>query len=490
MAETVSNEPLDRHRPLVHFAAEHGWINDPNGPIVVDGRSHLFFQHNPSGPDWGDISWGHAVSDDLVTWQELPVAIRAADDHLIFSGSVAELPDGRLAAFYTGHRGDPDPLRVRQDQRIAISSDGGRSFVPLDANPVIDLDLVDFRDPNVFWHEPSDGWVMVVSLPDQRQVALYRSSDLESWAECSRFGPAGATDGIWECPALFELPVLEPDGDRVGRRWVLKVDHNPGHVSGGSGGQYFVGDFDGCTFVPEHPTVDPRWVDWGADFYGALPFAGEAAVPVERTWIAWMSNWDYAHETPTTSWRGAMSLPRRIALVERAGAHVLVQRPVDTLDHPSGTVTEGVGSVASSGRGAARWWGDATDPTPSVVEAADAYRLRLVVDGAGVTIRLGFGGDASVTVSYDPDAGTLTVDRSTAGERPNDRFTGVHVAPLHPTGRLDLDIVVDRSSIEVFADQGAVVFTELIFPPGGPRTVSIIGADSVVGEIRLDALAG
>jgi len=463
MAETVTNEPLDRHRPLVHFTAERNWINDPNGPIVVDGRSHLYFQHNPYGPGWGDISWGHAVSDDLVTWQELPVAIPAPDDHLVFSGSVAELPDGRLAAFYTGHRGDPDPHRVRQDQRVAISSDGGASFVPLVVNPVIDLDLVDFRDPNVFWHDSSERWVMVVALPDRRQVVLYRSPDLVSWEECSRFGPAGATDGIWECPALFELPVLAPDGGCVGRRWVLKVDHNPGHVSGGSGGQYFVGDFDGRTFVPEHPTVEPRWVDWGTDFYGALPFAGEVAVPAERTWIAWMSNWDYAHDTPTTPWRGAMSLPRRIALVERAGTHLLVQRPVDALDHPSGTA-------------------------PSVVEAADAYRLRLVVDGAGVTIRLGFGGDAAVTVSYDPDADTLTVDRSAAGERPNDRFTGVHVAPLHTAGRFDLDIVVDRSSVEVFADQGTVVFTELIFPPAGPRTVSITGADTVVGEIRLDAL--
>ncbi|MEQ9163008.1 MAG: glycoside hydrolase family 32 protein, partial [Ilumatobacter fluminis] len=459
---------------------------DALGRVVqVEGRRHLFFQHNPNGLEWGDISWGHAVSDDLVTWQELPVAIPVADDHMIFSGSAAALPDGSIAAFYTGHRHDDDPLRVRQDQRIAVSRDGGATFEPFGADPVIDLDLVDFRDPNVFWHAPTERWVMVVSLPDRRQVIVFGTTDLVTWGECSRFGPAGATIGIWECPALFELPVLDRERRCTATRWVLKIDHNPGHVSGGSGGQYFVGDFDGFTFVPDHPTTEPRWVDWGADFYGALPFAGEPSTN-ERTWIAWMSNWDYAHDTPTSPWRGAMSLPRRIALVERAGEHVLVQRPVDALDHPSGTATESVGSVASSGRGTARWWGDAADPTPSVVEVADAYRLRLLVGGAGVTIRLGFGGDTAVTVSFDRGAQTLTVDRSASGEYPNERFSGIHSAPVPTDGPLDLDVVVDRSSVEVFADQGAVVFTELIFPPAGRRTVTITGADP--GSIRLDSL--
>ena len=483
MSATVPDQRFDRHRPVVHFTARRNWINDPNGPIVVDGRAHLFFQHNPNGPGWGDVSWGHAVSDDLVTWEELSVAIPAAADHLIFSGSVAELPDGRLAAFYTGHRDHPDPHRIRQDQRVAISDDGGVTFVPFDANPVIDLDLVDFRDPNVFRHEPSGCWIMVVSLPDRHQVILFRSPDLVSWEETSRFGPAGATDGIWECPALFELPVLDSMRRCTGTRWVLKVDHNPGHVAGGSGGQYFVGDFDGFTFVPEHSTAEPRWVDRGADFYGALPFAGEPAPPAERTWIAWMSNWDYAHETPTTPWRGAMSLPRRIALAERDGRHLLVQRPVEALvpvgdDHLVETRTGEVTAQDVTGELVAG----------SAIEVPDAYRVRVTTGGGHVTVRLGFGDDASVTVAHDPDAGTLTVDRSAAGARPNDRFTGVHVAPLETAGRLDLDIVVDRSSVEVFADQGAVVFTELVFPPAGGRTVSITGADTVVGEIRLDAL--
>ena len=469
MSEAVTHESGDRHRPLLHFTARRNWINDPNGPIVVDDRWHLYFQHNPNGPGWGDISWGHAVSDDLVTWQELPVAIPAMPDHLIFSGSAVTTPDGLLAAVYTGHRTDADPERVRQDQRVAVSRDGGATFEPLAANPVIDLDLRDFRDPNVFWHEPTEQWVMVVSLPDRRQVILFRSADLVAWEECSRFGPAGATDGIWECPALFELPVLDPHRRPVGTRWVLKIDHNPGHVAGGSGGQYFVGDFDGRTFAPEHPTTEPRWVDWGADFYGALPFAGEAPT-AERTWIAWMSNWDYAHDTPTSPWRGAMSLPRRIALIQRDGTHLLVQRPVDALARQADAATPSDGAT---------------------IEVPDAYRLRVEAGGPDLTIRLGFGPDARLLVSYDRTTATLTVDRSAAGERPNDRFTGVHSAPVRADGPVDLDVVVDRSSVEVFADEGSVVFTELIFPPPGRRTVSVVSR--VTGdrapEARLDALA-
>jgi sucrose-6-phosphate hydrolase SacC (GH32 family) len=247
---------------------------------------------------------------------------------------------------------------------------------------------------------------------------------------------------------------------------VLKVDHNPGHVSGGSGGQYFVGDFDGCAFVPEHPTDEPRWVDRGADFYGALPFAGEPS-SAERTWIAWMSNWDYAHDTPTTPWRGAMSLPRRIALIERDHTHVLVQRPIDTLDARREPLPFPVGSDA-------------------VVHVPHAYRLRLVADGPGLTIRLGFGDEAVVVVSYDREAASLTVDRSAAGERPNDRFSLVHTASVRADGPIDLDVVVDRSSIEVFADEGTLVFTDLIFPPAGQRTITITGSDTIASEVRLD----
>ena len=479
----VDENVVDRHRPLVHFTADRGWINDPNGPIVLDGRYHLYFQHNPNGPHWGDISWGHAVSDDLVSWRELPVAIPAQADHLIFSGSAAVVGDGTVAAFYTGHRLHADPALVRQDQRIAISRDGGTTFEPVAWNPVIDLDLVDFRDPSVWWHALTARWVMVTVLPHERRVVVFRSSDLVTWEECSRFGPSGATDGIWECPALFEVPVVDGEGRRLDRRWVLKVDHNPGHVAGGSGGQYFVGDFDGGTFVPDDAatsSVTPNWIDWGADFYAALPFAGETVsevagkavseVPGEvgRTWIAWMSNWDYAHDTPTTPWRGAMSIPRRVTLVERGGGLVLAQRPVVGRD------------------------GDVRDrhdltlrPTGEPIPVPDVYRLDVDVELGGasrVAVRFGMGADAEVLVSYDRLAATLTVDRSASGERPNERFSTVHRAPLDVAGRLVLDVIVDRSSIEVFADDGTVVFTEVMYPPPGERTVTVEGA---TGTARL-----
>jgi sucrose-6-phosphate hydrolase SacC (GH32 family) len=237
-------------RPQFHFTPAQNWMNDPNGMVFYDGEWHLFYQYNPLGDRWGHMSWGHAVSRDLVRWEHLPLALAEADGIMIFSGSavvdykntsgfgVDDKPP--LVAIYTGHR------EGRQDQRIAYSNDRGRTWTKFAGNPVLDVKMADFRDPKVFWHETTSRWVMTVALATEKKVHFYVSPDLKAWKYVGEFGPAGATDGLWECPDLFPLPVLGG-----GSKWVLIVNINPGGPAGGSGCQYFVGAFDGEKFTPD-----------------------------------------------------------------------------------------------------------------------------------------------------------------------------------------------------------------------------------------------
>jgi fructan beta-fructosidase len=481
-------------RPAIHFTPAVNWMNDPNGPIYVDGRYHLYYQYNPDGVLWGNISWGHAVSDDLVSWEELPLALPAALPNMVFSGSAvvddantSGLCDepGCVVAVYTGLVVDPAAQFTEQDQRIAVSNDGGHTFEPYAGNPIIDYDLVDFRDPNVFWHEPTGRWVMTVALPIDRQILFFTSEDLIEWTQVSEFGPTGATEGLWECPVLMELPV---DGDPGDTRWVLKIDHNPGHVTGGSGAQYFVGDFDGTTFTA--PTGEPpRWVDFGADFYCAMPFTGEPGAEERRTWIGWMSNWDYASDVPTHPWRGAMTLPREVTLTTRAGEPGEV-RLTQTLPV----------SLDDRRVDARRYEGEDLSAIVAAVEAdegGDVLDVRFAVEVGAATavgVDVAVDGDSAVRVRFAN--GELTLDRSQVGHPALPAsFAAVHRAPVDLVdGRLVLRVVLDRSSVEVFADDGRVVLTDLVFPADGARRLAVV-ADGPTGPAsldvwRLDAAAG
>jgi sucrose-6-phosphate hydrolase SacC (GH32 family) len=244
-------------RPQFHFTPERNWMNDPNGLVFFEGEYHLFYQYNPYGDKWGHMSWGHAVSRDLVHWEHLPLALAEEDGVMIFSGSaVVDWKntsgfgiDGKppLVAIYTGHRDK------HQDQRIAYSNDRGRTWTKYAANPVLDLGMADFRDPKVYWHEPTQHWFMVVALPMEKKVHFYTSSDLKQWKYSGEFGPAGSTSGIWECPDLFPVTI---EGEVGATKWVLIVNINPGGPAGGSGCQYFVGEFDGRQFVADAPAAD------------------------------------------------------------------------------------------------------------------------------------------------------------------------------------------------------------------------------------------
>ncbi|MEU6912351.1 GH32 C-terminal domain-containing protein [Streptomyces olindensis] len=244
----------ETYRPQFHFTPQKNWMNDPNGLVYYKGEYHLFYQYNPNGNSWGDMSWGHAVSKDLVHWDELPLALSHDDEEMVFSGSAVVDWDNTtgfgtkknppMVAIYTSAYKDSG----KQAQSLAYSTDRGRTWTKYQGNPVIDLGSKDFRDPKVQWYAPARSWLMTVSLSAERKVQFYSSKNLKDWDLLSEFGPAGATGGVWECPDLFPLAV---DGDKNNVKWVLVVNINPGGIAGGSAAQYFVGDFDGKKFTAD-----------------------------------------------------------------------------------------------------------------------------------------------------------------------------------------------------------------------------------------------
>ena len=256
------------------------------------------------------MSWGHAVSKDLLTWEELPVAIAEDEDGAIFSGSAVSIDD-EIVAFYTRH------TETSQVQCLARSSDNGRTFKKYEGNPILDENKADFRDPKVF--EYQDHWIMCAVQPHDHQVSFYSSHNLVDWKHLSNFGPAAAIGGVWECPDLFPL-LLD---SKV--YWVLLVSLNPGGLYG-SGTQYFIGDFDGTTFTSRYPTDEPRWLDYGKDNYAGITFNNEPEG--RRILIAWMANWLDIQAHPDTSWANAMTIPRELGLTEYKEEIVLTQRPL------------------------------------------------------------------------------------------------------------------------------------------------------------------
>jgi sucrose-6-phosphate hydrolase SacC (GH32 family) len=443
-------EPL---RPQIHFTPPRHFMNDPNGLVFYKGEYHLFYQHNPFGTTWGHMSWGHAVSPDLLHWKHLPVALREEDGVMIFSGSVVvdwrnssgfcRADDGDascLVAVYTGHG------HGRQTQNLAYSNDRGRTWTKYAGNPVLDLGLKDFRDPKVFWYEPTNRWVMAAVLADRHVVRFFGSPDLKTWQTLSDFGPAGATGGVWECPDLFPLAV---DGRPGEVRWVLDVDLNPGGVAGGSGGQYFVGEFDGTRFTSESAPDETLWVDYGKDFYATLSFSDIPASDGRRIWMGWISNWLYANEEPTVGWRGAQSIPRELALRRLPEGIRLVQRPVSEV-----TSLREAPSPLSVGQATA-----VEGPVDIELEIArGAWRT------AGFRLVNAAGEEVVIGVTTQPLE--LFVDRRRSRKTFfHDEYPGRHAGPLRwRDDRVSLRLLFDRSVLEVFGNDGETVVTERVYP--------------------------
>jgi fructan beta-fructosidase len=486
-------------RPQFHFTPPYGWMNDPNGMVFSKGVFHLFYQFNPYATSFGNIGWGHAAGPDQVRWQPWPPAIPADPARQIFSGSIViderntsglcaprtgpNDPDC-LVAVYTANRSRPAQSAI-QTQDLAVSTDGGRSWTQFDGNPVLDENRIDFRDPKVIWHGPTQRWIMLLALPIERQIGFYASTDLRSWRRVGEFGPTGATGGVWECPDLFSLPA---DGDRNRWKWVLKVDLNPGHVAGGSGGQYFVGEFDGSRFVPDPSADAVRWLDGGRDFYCASHWHFLPGALPDMTWIGWMNNWNYAGQVPTFPWRGSMTIPRKLALRSTPSGLRLAQQPVDAL--------KGL-------RGAGRRYGPTQAAALTAAFAADhpapdALELRLLVrrgapgaNGvarAGVRVLARDGRRVAAVISYDAARGELRFERVADGNaRVNDAFPGSQVMPVPLVDdEAELRIFLDRNAVEVFAGEGTAVMTNLVLPSAGLAGLEFF-SEGAIDSLELEA---
>src|SRR5512133_157164 len=327
-----SPSETEDYRPAFHFSPERNWTNDPNGLVFLGSEYHLFYQYNPFGDVWGHMSWGHAVSHDLVSWRQLPVALHEENGIMIFSGSAVVdwkntsgfgkngVPP--LVAIYTGNRPG------LQSQNLAYSTDSGRTWTKYPENPVLDIHEAEFRDPMVFWYARTSHWVMVVSMAKEHRIRFYSSANLKAWKLTGEFGPAGATNvPNWECPNLFTLK--DPRGVQ---KWVLVVGVGKGGPAKGSATQYFVGDFDGEKFVNDNPAQKTLWVDFGADFYAAQTWSEIPKDDGRRIILAWLNNWDYADKVPTHPWRGQMTFPRKLGLTDTENGLCLTQTPVREIE--------------------------------------------------------------------------------------------------------------------------------------------------------------
>jgi fructan beta-fructosidase len=478
-----ADEP-EGSRPLFHFTPPKNFVNDPNGLVFLGGEYHLFYQHNPEGDRWGHMSWGHAVSRDLVRWEHLPIALREQDGIMIFSGSVVfderntsglgQKDAPPMVAVYTGDG------HKKQTQNLASSLDRGRTWTKFAGNPVLDLGSNSFRDPKAFWHAPSSGWTMVTVLADERKVRLWCSKDLKAWERLSDFGPAGSTKGVWECPELFKAPV---EGGSSGEsRWVLKVDVNDGAPFGGSGGQYFVGQFDGKEFRAEGMKSDPLWIDYGKDFYASQTW--NDAPGSRPVWLAWMNNWQYANEIPTSPWRGAMTIPRSVALRKTGDGLRIVQSPVETLKairrRPRNVEARPIpaGETKIGDRGIE----GLSLEIIAEFEPGDAEEF-------GLKVRCGEGEETVIGV--DRRAGTMFVDRTRSGAVGfSPQFPGRHSVRLSAGdahGPIRIHVIVDATSVEAFADGGRAVLTDQVFPKPSSRGVGLFATGGAARLRSLDA---
>lgn len=445
-------------RPQVHFSPQRNWTNDPNGLVYFHGEYHLFFQYNPFGDLWGHMSWGHAVSTDLLHWHELPVAIPEQGNEMVFTGSVvideqntsglclAKTPC--MVAVYTAHTRTPSG--IIQSQNLAYSHDNGRTWTRYQHNPVLDLHMSDFRDPSVSWDARSRRWLMAVALPLEHKVRFYNSPDLKAWTLLSDFGPAGATTGEWECPDLLRVPAASGGSEM----WALKVGLNPGAPQGGSGEQFFLGDFDGTRFTPSTKPGAHGWTNYGKDDYCAISF-NHLPANAKPVLLGWMSNWQYADKLPTSPWRGQMSLPRRLSYIAGTNSLALEQQPVIA---PLRAEHSAIASAA-----------DITRDAP--------FEMRLRFNDPASTFGVRLYRDESddqhfTEIAFDRDRKEFYIDRThSGGPAISPNFPARTSAPLNAALPYDLTLVVDRSSVEAFAQQGTIAMTNLIFPAGHGTTI-------------------
>ena len=450
LSDTFDTGNREKFRPTYHFSPLYGWMNDPNGMVYKDGEYHLFYQHNPYGSKWGNMHWGHAISKDLINWEHRPDAITPDALGTIFSGSAVVDTDntagfgaGAIVAIYTQNSD-------RQVQSIAYSTDNGRSFTKYENNPVLTSDARDFRDPKVFWHKETQRWIMLLAVGQEMQI--FSSSNLKDWAFESSFGEGqGAHGGVWECPDLFELPV---DGTNE-KKWVLLCNLNPGGPFGGSATQYFVGSFNGKEFVNEFPSKT-KWMDWGKDHYAAVTWSD--APDNRRIAIAWMSNWQYANDVPTSQYRSPNSVPRDLSLFTVDGETYLQSAP-----SPELLKLRDISKKRSFKVNGTRTIKD------MIAGNEGAYEIELTIENQYADVigfRLYNDKGEEVDMQYDMKEKKFSMDRRKSGDVGfNENFPMLTWTAIESgKDELKLRLFVDKSSVEAFGDGGRFVMTNQVFP--------------------------
>ena len=442
-SDTFDTTNREKFRPAYHHTPQYGWMNDPNGMFYNDGEWHLYYQYNPYGSLWENMTWGHSVSKDLVHWEALPLAIEADALGTIFSGScvvdkdnTAGFGKNAVIAFYTS-------AGEAQTQSMAYSTDGGRTFNKYEKNPVVTFNAPDFRDPKVFWYDGTNRWIMMLAVGQEMQI--WSSANLKDWQKESSFGSEyGNHGGVWECPDLLKIE----------DKWVLICNINPGGPFGGSATQYFVGDFDGHKFTCESMPKVTKWLDYGKDHYATVSFSN---APDGRTVVlAWMSNWQYANQVPTTQFRSANSIARDLGLF-KDGEETYV------------SVIPSKETLAMRGK--------------KIKNPTDACEIVVDVKGSMELILSNTKGE-QVVMKYDAQKQTFAMNRKQSGDISfSEAFPIETTAPTHGALK-QLRLFIDHSSIEAFASDGKMAMTNLVFPNEPYNTLKVKGGKATIYEIK------
>ncbi|WP_229359299.1 glycoside hydrolase family 32 protein [Flectobacillus major] len=473
--ETPQATYHETHRPQYHFSPAKGWMNDPNGMFYYEGEYHLFYQYYPDKTVWGPMHWGHAVSKDLAHWENLPIALYPDSLGYIFSGSavvdwkntsgfgINNQPP--LVAIFTYHdmAGEKSGRKDYENQGIAYSNDKGRTWTKYVGNPVLKNNgTTDFRDPKVIWDEARKQWVMALAVQDHHE--FWVSKDLKNWVNTGSFGKEwGNHGGVWECADLFPLK----NGNTT--KWILIVNINPGAPNGGSGTQYFVGNFDGKTFHLDEdfkPLVsngNAAWLDYGRDNYAGVTWSDVPKSDGRRILIGWMNNWQYANLVPSLQWRGAATLPRELKLVATPQGYRVAVVPVKELQS-----LRNIKQVFSLKNQKVK---TAIDLTPQLGFKSTLSEIEISFEkpqSKGILeIEIANNKGERYVIGYNTSTNTFFSDRTQSGKiQFSDKFANsVHTAPrLSNSNTIKLHVFFDVASAELFADGGTSVLTDTFFP--------------------------
>ena len=439
-SDAFDTQNREKFRPAYHHTPAYGWMNDPNGMFYKDGVWHLYYQYNPYGSQWENMTWGHSTSRDLIHWEAQPIAIEPDALGDVFSGScVVDKRNNEVVAMYTS-------AGKSQVQSIAFSKDNGQTFEKYAGNPVLVSSEEDFRDPKAFWNPEIQKWNLILAVG--QEMRIYSSADMKEWTYESSFGKElGCHDGVWECPDLMKLQVRGTDK----QKWLLICNINPGGPFGGSATQYFIGDFDGHKFTCEHN--DTRWMDYGKDHYATVTF--DNAPDGRHIALAWMSNWQYANQVPTKQFRSANSLPRDLDLYEFEGQTYCGVTPSREVNALRGKAVKSLTNTCE-----------------------------IVVDVKGTTeIALSNSLGEQVVMRYDVAKRTFSMDRTRSYASFSEAFPCKTVAPVYGDIR-QLRIFIDNSSIEAFDAEGRLAMTNLVFPKEPYNKIKVVGGKATIYEIK------